>query len=233
VVFAKLVQPELLFGLFFLCALPSTVSSSIALTAAARGDVPSALFNATLSNLLGVFVTPLWVSLRLASAGQGLPLGNVVLDLVIWLLLPLFLGQVARRFIGGFVARHRRAVAAVDRGTILLLVYTSFCDSVKSSLWHGHGSSALFLSVGASVALLALMIASLSAGARLLGFSREERIAAIFCGSKKTLASGLPMARLMFGANPQLGLIVLPLLVYHPLQLVVCGWLAGRWGRES
>jgi solute carrier family 10 (sodium/bile acid cotransporter), member 7 len=226
--FGSALDPSLALGLFYLCALPSTVSSSVALTAAAGGNVPAAVFNATLSSVLGVFLTPLWVGLVLGGSGTPLPLSGVMLDLVCWLLLPLALGQLLRPLGGAWAARHKPAINVVDRLTILLLVYTSFCDSVKSGVWLGSGGGALLFSLLFSCALLGSLLLLSNAVARRLGFSREDRIVAVFCGSKKTLASGVPMARLMFAAQPGLSLILLPLMIYHPLQLVVCGWLARR-----
>jgi len=224
--------PELRTGLFFLCALPSTVSSSVALTAAARGDVAVAVFNATLSSLLGVVLTPLWLGLVLGASGHPLPFGSVVLELVLWLVLPLLLGQAARPLLGRLALAHKARINAVDRLTILLLVYTSFCDSVKGGVWRS-GAASLGIATLASVLLLSVALALTWFAGRALGFARDERIAALFCGSKKTLASGVPMARLIFGAQPSLAVILLPIMIYHPLQLVVGGWLAGRLGRAS
>ena len=217
-------------GLFFLCALPSTVSSSVALTATARGNVPAAVFNATLSSLLGVFLTPLWLGLALGASGQALPLGSVVLDLVLWLVLPLCVGQVFRPLFGAFAMRHKARIGVIDRVTILLLVYTSFCDSVKAGVWNA-GAAPLLVTAVAAVCLLAFTMTAIWLTSRALGFPLPDRIAGLFCGSKKTLASGVPMARLIFGAHPGLGMILLPIMLYHPLQLVVGGWLAGRFAQ--
>lgn len=223
---------DLRLGVFYLCALPSTVSSSIAFTAAARGNVPAAVFNATLSGLLGVFVTPLWIGLLLTTAGHALPLGRVIGDLALWLLLPLALGQAARPFIGAFITAHRRRIGLIDRATILLLVYTSFADSFQQGVWSGHGIGLLVsLSLGA-VLLFAGIAALVSRVCSALGFSTEDRITAILCGSKKTLASGVPMASLIFGTHPGLGVILLPIMLYHQWQLVLCAWLVDRWSRR-
>jgi len=219
-------------GLFFLCALPSTVSSSVALTATARGDVPAAVFNATLSSLLGVLLTPWWLGLALGASGHSLPLGRVVLDLCTWLVLPLFVGQALRPLLGAFAMRHKARIGVLDRLTILLLVYTSFCDSVKTGVW-SSGGTLLVVSALASLLLLGVMLALVWLIGRWLGFTFPERITALFCASKKTLASGVPMARLIFGSAPGLGLILLPIMLYHPIQLVVGGWLAGRFARRS
>lgn len=224
---------ELSLGLFYLCALPSTVSSSVALTAAARGNVAAAVFNATLSSLLGVFATPLWVSLLLKTAGHGLPLGKVILDLVLWLLLPLALGQLSRPLLSAVVERHRKKLALVDRVTILLLVYTSFCDSVKAGVWSNSGPGPVLFSLAISTLLLFVVLKCTGLVSDALRFSREDRIAAVLCGSKKSLAVGVPMAQVMFGAHPSLAVILLPIMVYHPLQLVVCGWLSARWAKPD
>jgi solute carrier family 10 (sodium/bile acid cotransporter), member 7 len=220
-------SPELRTGLFFLCALPSTVSSSVALTAAAGGNVAAAVFNATLSSLLGVLLTPLWLGLVLGASGQSLPLGSVVRDLLLWLVLPLAIGQAARPWLGALAARHRPKIGVVDRFTILFLVYTSFCDSVIAGVWQS-GGTALAISAIACALLLAVALSSTWLVSGWLGLQRADRIAGLFCGSKKTLASGVPMARLIFGAHPQLAVILLPIMIYHPLQLVVGAWLAAR-----
>lgn len=221
-------DPELRSGLLFLCAAPSTVSSSVALTAAARGNVPVAVFNATLSSLLGVVLTPMWLGLVLETSGSALPLGAVVLDLALWLVLPLVVGQALRPLLGAFARRHEASVNVLDRLTILLLVYTSFCDSVKGGVW-ASGARPLSLALVAAVLLLGAALSATWLLGRACGFERADRIATLFCGSKKSLAAGVPMARVIFGAQPGLALILLPIMIYHPLQLVVGGWLAGRF----
>jgi solute carrier family 10 (sodium/bile acid cotransporter), member 7 len=224
--------PDLRTGLFFLCALPSTVSSSVALTATARGDVPAAVFNATLSSLLAVVLTPFWLSVALGAAGRALPLGAVLLELCGLLLLPLVVGQLLRPLAGGWADRHKPAINVVDRLTILLLVYTSFCDSVQGGVWR-QGPAPLMISALSSALLLGLALAITWALGKRLGLERGERIAALFCGSKKSLASGVPMARVIFGSAPNLAVLLLPIMIYHPLQLVVGGWLAARFSRQS
>jgi sodium/bile acid cotransporter 7 len=223
---------ELALGCFYLCALPSTVSSSVALTGAARGNVAGALFNATLSSLLGVFLTPLWVAFVLRSTGVRQPLAPVILDLMLWLVLPLVVGQLCRPLFARWASKNKSRINMADRATILVLVYTSFCDSFKNGVWSNNGWLTLALVVAIATVLFTVVMTVMGLTSRALGFSREDRIAAMFCGSKKTLASGVPMARLIFGAHPGIGLILLPIMIYHPLQLVICGVLAQRWGNQ-
>jgi sodium/bile acid cotransporter 7 len=220
-------------GVLFLAALPSTVSSSVALTAVARGNVAAAVFNASLSSLLGVVLTPLWVRLLMGAEGASLPLGKVVLDLALFLLLPFAIGQALRPWLKDFAARHKPRISLIDRGSILLLVYTSFCDSVSAGIWQRHGLSAAFGALAVSMVLLCAVLGLTTLLARALGFARPERITLVFCGSKKTLAAGVPMAQLIFGTGPAAGLVILPLLAYHALQLVVCSSLATRWAAGS
>jgi solute carrier family 10 (sodium/bile acid cotransporter), member 7 len=224
---------ELALGFFFLCALPSTVSSSVAMTAAARGSVPVAVFNATLSSLIGVVVTPLWMSWRLHTEGEGLPLGKVIVDLLLWLVLPLVLGQLARPWLAEWAKRNKPFIHVVDRVTILVIIYTSFCDSIIRGVWSGQGVRAVLTAVAGALVLFYVVMFIVERVCKLAGFNTPERIAAVFCGSKKTIASGVPMAQLIFGADPRLGIILLPLMIYHPLQLVICGVLAGRWARRA
>ena len=220
-------------GFFYLCALPSTVSSSVAFTGAAKGNVAGAVFNATLSSLLGVVLTPLLVSAVMKTSGQTVPLGPVMLDLLRWLVLPLVLGQLSRPLLANWARQHKPRINLADRLTILVLVYTSFCESFQQGVWAGNGTRTLLLVVAGVVGIFALALLVTTRLADAFHFNREDRIAAIFCGSKKTLASGVPMAKLIFGAHPAIGLILLPIMIYHPLQLIVCGVLAERWSKTK
>ena len=232
-VFGRFLPADLNTGFFYLCALPSTVSSSVAMTAAARGNVPVAVFNATLSSLIGIFLTPLWIGLVIGTSGGSLPLGKVVLDLVLWLLLPLVVGQLARPILGKWAQSHKSFINNVDKITILLLVYTSFCDSVVDGVWTKNGASVLLPAFVGAIFLFVIVFATMRAVCAKSKIAPDDSAAVIFCGTKKTLASGVPMAHLIFGTNPGLGLILLPILIYHPLQLAICGWLASRWAKRA
>ncbi len=217
-------------GLVFLSTLPSTVQSSIAFTSIARGNVAAALCSASVSNLAGVVITPLLVGLLLSTHG-GFSAG-AVRDIALQLFLPFLLGQVLRGRIGPWIERHRRLTGYVDRGSILLVVYTAFSEGVVAGLWHQVDAASLATLLGADLVLLATVLALTTLISRALGFSKPDEIAIVFCGSKKSLASGLPMANILFagGAAGPVGLLVLPLMLFHQVQLMACAALARRYG---
>jgi sodium/bile acid cotransporter 7 len=216
--------PQLYNGLLFLCLVPSTVQSSIAFTSIARGNVPAAIAAGSFSSLIGIFLTPLLVAGLLGVQG-GFNLGSV-LDIVLRLLVPFLAGQLLRRWIGGFLTRNKKVLGLVDRGSVLLVVYTAFSKGVVAGIWGQVSPLRLGALLGVEAVLLAVMLALTWYGAGRLGFSREDRIAIQFAGSKKSLASGLPMATVLFGASA--GLAVLPLMVFHQMQLMVCAVIAKR-----
>lgn len=225
--------PELYLGLLFVCTLPSTVQSSIAFTSIAGGNVSAAVVSASMSNLIGIVLTPLLVGLLLASHGAGASWQGV-LDIVLQLLLPFVLGHVARRWIGSFVDRHKPLLGYTDQGTILLVVYTAFSAAVVEGLWRDTPVSALLSTLAACALLLALVMPTLTWAARRLGFSREDEITIVFCGSKKSMASGIPMAKILFaGQLGGLGALVLPLMIFHQLQLMVCAVVAHRYATRG
>lgn len=216
-------------GFFYLCALPSTVSSSVALTIAAGGNIAAAVFNATLSSLIGVVLTPLWLALVLKQGGGGFDVLPVIIDLVIWVVFPLVLGQCSRPLLSRWASRHKARIQIVNRLTILMLVYTSFADTVQRGVWSKYGPLVLIETVVGSALLFAIVLGLTMWLAKVARLPLIDQIAAVFCGSKKTLASGVPMAHLIFGSNPAIGVILLPIMIYHPLQLAVGGALAQYW----
>lgn len=226
----RLLSAEQYVGFIFLCALPSTVQSSIAFTSIARGNVAAALCAASLSNLLGVVITPLLVGLLLSKQGVELPEG-AIRKLVLQLLLPFFLGQLLRPRIGGLLTRHKQLLGYVDRGSILLVVYAAFSESVVAGIWQLVSPLSLLLLVALSCALLVLVLALSTWMSRRLSFSVEDEITIVMCGSKKSLASGLPMATVLF-APATLGMTVLPIMLFHQIQLMVCAWLARRYAER-
>jgi sodium/bile acid cotransporter 7 len=228
--FPGLLTPPLWTGVILLCTLPSTVQSSIAFTSIARGNVPAALCAATASNLLGMGLTPLLVGLLLSAQGGFSAHGAG--DIVVQLLLPFAAGQLARPWIGDWALRHKILLGLVDRGSILLVVYAAFSEGVTQGIWHQLSPADLGRLVVVDVALLAVVLAITTYGSRLLGFSREDEVTIVFCGSKKSLASGLPMATVLL-AGQSVGLIVLPLMLFHQIQLMVCATLAKRYANAG
>lgn len=230
---AHLLPPMLLLGFFYLCALPSTITSSVALTGAAGGNVPAAIFNATASSLLGIVLTPLLVSLMAPTTGTGLSFGDAVIDIASLLLLPFVAGQLLHARLWSRLAPYRRHTSVLDRGVVILLVFASFSDSVAAGLWRDYGAGLLLLTLAGAALLLATVLLLTRTTARLLRLPQEDEIVVVFCGSKKTLAAGVPMAKVLFGAHPGLGLIVLPIMFYHQLQLMVCAVLAQRYASRG
>ena len=228
------ISPELQLGFFYLCALPSTVSSSVAMTSAARGNVPVAVFNATISSLIGIIVTPLWMSLLLKSSGHHLDVAGVFIDLFRWMVLPMVIGQCLRSHIGAWLHRHKKLAQMADRGTILLLVYTSFCDSFALNIWGATSPTVTASVIAATLILFFVVLLLLWAICDRTGIAPTFRAAVVFCGTKKSLATGVPMASLIFAGHASgLGLILLPIMIYHPLQLLICTPLASRWAKEA
>ncbi len=230
----RFISPDLQLGFFYLCALPSTVSSSVAMTSAARGNVPVAVFNATISSLIGIIVTPLWMSLLLKTSGHHLDVTGVFIDLVRWMVLPMIIGQFVRPLIGAWLHRYKKLAQVADRGTILLLVYTSFCDSFALNIWGVTNPAVMISVIIATLVLFFAVLLLLWAVCDRSGIAPAFRAAVVFCGTKKSLATGVPMASLIFAAHPSgLGLILLPIMIYHPLQLLICTPLASRWAKEA
>ncbi len=224
--------PELMMGFLYLCVVPSTVSSSVAMTSLARGNVAASIFNATFSTLIGVFLTPLLVSLLIGRNGGGASLGQMIVNVATLLLLPFVIGQALRPLCGQWFARWKPWTNVIDRGVILLLVFSAFSDSVADGLWTNHGVSLILITLVVAAAILLLVLTLSRKAAQKCGFVVEDEITTVFCGSKKTLASGVPMARVIFGNHPALGVIVLPLMFYHQLQLFVCSVMAQRYARR-
>ncbi|TWB43387.1 bile acid:sodium symporter family protein [Nitrospirillum pindoramense] len=222
-----ILTPDLYLGVLFLCTLPSTVQSSIAFTSIAGGNVAAAICSASASNLLGMVVTPVLVGLLLSKAGAGFS-ADALTSVFVQLLLPFVLGQLLRGRIGGWVARNKKVLGPVDRASILLVVYGAFSHAVNEGIWHQLDAASLLKVVLVDGALLALILVITTLVSRRLHLSRPDEIAVVFCGSKKSLVSGIPMANVLF-AGHAVGMIVLPLMLFHQIQLMVCAVLARRY----
>jgi len=227
-----LIGDDLYAGLLFLCLVPSTVQSSIAFTSIARGNIAGAIVSASASNILGVFLTPLLVVALMANTGDAHIDASSILKIVGQILVPFIIGQLVRPWVGPFFARYAKITKLADRGTIVLVVYVAFSEGVDHGIWSSVDAAQIIWVAVISLLLVAFMLVLTGWVPKRLGFDRADTIAIQFCGTKKSLATGLPMATVLF-AGSTVGLVVLPLMIFHQIQLIICSWLAGRYGREA
>jgi solute carrier family 10 (sodium/bile acid cotransporter), member 7 len=229
---AVLLTPELYIGVMFLCVLPSTVQSSIAFTSIAGGNVPAAVCSASASNVFAVFLTPILVSLLIAGRIPESSVSGSFGEIVLQILVPFVAGHSLRPWIGEWVRRSKRLTAGVDRGSILLVVYTAFSEAVVEGLWKQISSPALLGLLFFDCLLLAIVMVTMWTLGSLFGFDRADRITILFCGSKKSLATGVPIAKVLFEGSI-VGPMILPLMLFHQIQLMACALLAQRWSAKA
>ncbi len=216
-------------GLLFLSVLPSTVQSSIAFTSIAGGNVPAAICSASASNIFGMFLTPLLVGVLFSVGGQGGGFSwDVLWQIMLQLLAPFIAGQLLQPWIGDWIRSKKKILMPVDRGSILMVVYSAFSEAVVEGLWHTFSVLDIATVIVANMVLLAMVLCITMFGSRALGFSKADEITITFCGSKKSLASGVPMANVIF-AGQGIGAIVLPLMLFHQIQLMTCAFLAQKY----
>jgi solute carrier family 10 (sodium/bile acid cotransporter), member 7 len=227
----SVLSQDLYNGLLFLCLVPSTVQSSIAFTSIAHGNVPAAMVSASLSNMIGVVLTPLLVVTLMNTTGGVRVDGPAVGDILLQLLVPFAMGQLLRPWIADWVSRHTMLTKTVDRGSILLVVYTAFSVGMTQHIWSTVTPWHVVAVAVVCAVLLAVVLAITTWLGRLAGLDRGDAVVLLFCGSKKSLASGLPMALVLFG-SATVGLIMLPLMIFHQLQLLVCAVIASRLSRQ-
>jgi sodium/bile acid cotransporter 7 len=211
--------------------LPSTVQSSIAFTSMARGNVAGTVASAAASNLIGIALTPVLIGLLAHAHGSGVSLSGVW-KIVLQLLLPFALGHLLRPWLAGWAARQKALLSFIDRGTIVLAVYSAFSAAVIAGIWQQVPVPRLLILVALCACMLTAIVLITRGVARLLGFAREDEISLVFCGSQKSLVSGVPMARVLF-AGSEVGAAVLPVMIFHQLQLMTCAWLARRYAARQ
>jgi len=223
------VSAALWLGVFFLAALPSTVSSSVVMVNIAGGNLPAAIFNASLSSLFGVFITPIWMRIYLNADTGGTALVPTLISLTVQVILPVGLGILLNRRLGWFSQKYDRALRRFDQSIIWLIVYTSFCHSFQEEMFDGFSWQTLVLMTAGLVLLFFAVYALIGFLSRLMRFSRQDRITALFCGSKKSLVHGTVMSAVLL-ADPKLaGLLILPTMIYHAMQLLIVGIIARRY----
>ncbi|TGE24024.1 bile acid:sodium symporter [Hymenobacter aquaticus] len=219
-------------SIFFLATLPSTVSTSVVMVSIAQGNLPAAIFNASISSLLGILLTPLWVNLVLHTGAAQVGLGGMAASLGGQVLLPVALGMALNSRFGAWAEAHRQQLRVFDQLIILALVYTSFCESFAENLFQDYQATDLLGLAAGMVALFLLIFGLITLISRLLGFSDEDRITAVFCGSKKSLVHGTVLAKVLFANTIALGTLLLPLMLYHALQIMMASVMAQAVGRR-
>ena len=221
------ISHDMYLGILFLTLVPSTVQSSVAFTSIAKGNVAGAIVSASTSNLVGVFITPSLVMLLMGTGG-GVHIDTSVFgEIALLLLAPFILGQLTRRWVGKFA--QSKATKVVDRGSIAMVVYSAFSKGVVDGIWSSISIWELAFLVAFAAIFVAFMLWLTKKVSEKLGFKRADTVAIEFCGSKKSLATGLPMASVIFASGgTSLGLLILPLMIYHQVQLMMCSWLASR-----
>ena len=226
------ISHDMYLGILFLTLVPSTVQSSVAFTSIAKGNVAGAIVSASTSNLVGVFITPALVMLLMGTGG-GVHIDTSVFgEIALLLLAPFILGQLTRRWVGKFA--QSKATKVVDRGSIAMVVYSAFSKGVVDGIWSSISIWELAFLVAFAAILVAFMLWLTKKVSEKLGFKRADTVAIEFCGSKKSLATGLPMASVIFASGgTSLGLLILPLMIYHQVQLMMCSWLASRYAQRA
>lgn len=222
---------DLLPGFIFLCAMPATVQSAIAFTSTAGGNAAAAVCSASFSSLLGIVLSPIILSAVLNINGsQAIDFKNGAAKICLQLLLPFILGHLARPIIGKWLDAHRKLIKLTDSSSIILIVYTAFSAAVLEGLWHKVSAGAIIKMLLLCCLILTAALSFTAYSARLFKFKREDEITIVFCGSKKSLANGVPMANILFPA-PQAGLMILPLMIFHQIQLMACSIIAGHYAK--
>lgn len=220
-------------GAFYVAALPSTVSSAVVMVSIAGGNVPAAIFNASISSLIGVFITPLWMGIVLTTSTQGFDLTDVIIKLILQILGPVTLGILLNYKFGAFAEKHRKKMRYFDQSIILLIIYTAFCESFSENMFSGHGVSDILVLGLCMLALFFFVYGIIFLVSKLMHFNREDNITAVFCGSKKSLVHGTAMSKVLFPNAAAAGIILLPLMIYHALQLMVASIIAQKMARKG
>ena len=233
IVFPDYFASNLGLGIFYLAALPSTVSSSVVMVSIARGNIAAAIFNASVSSILGIFITPLLMSGILEKSQPDFDITHTILQLCLQVLLPVVLGLLLHRKLGLWVTKYKNALRNFDQFIILLIVYTSFCESFSDNQFQSFSVAEIFKLAGMMLTFFLIVFALMNQISLWLGFKREERITVIFCGSKKSLVQGAVMGKVLFPDQAILGVVLLPLMLYHALQLMAGSTIAKAMGKQE
>jgi sodium/bile acid cotransporter 7 len=226
-------QEMIWLAFFFLAALPSTVSSSVVMVSLAKGNIPAAIFNASISGIIGIVITPLWMGLFIQGTQTDFDFTDIYIKLVLQIILPVAMGLFLQRFFGIWAQKHSNSLSLFDKSIILLIIYKSFAESFEENIFSAVSVFDLLI-IGIGVSAL-FLIAYLITGfvAEKLRFNREDRITAQFCGTKKSLVHGTVFSKILFGNMASVGIILLPLMLYHALQILVLSVVATKMAAED
>ena len=226
-------QETLWLAFFFLAALPSTVSSSVVMVSIAKGNIPAAIFNASISGILGIVLTPLWMGLFVHDAQTDFDFTEIYTKLIVQIILPVVVGMLLQRYLGDFIQQHNRKVTLFDKSIILLIVYKSFAQSFSENLFRSVSILDLLGLFAGVLALFSLVFLSTGFFARVFGFSIEDRITAQFCGTKKSLVHGTVFSKILFGNMPALGMLLVPLMLFHATQIMIISAVASKYSKRA
>ena len=225
-------QETIWLAFFFLAALPSTVSSSVVMVSMAKGNIPAAIFNASISGIIGIALTPLWMGLFIDSSQTDFDFTEIYLKLIIQIILPVILGLLLQRFFGEFARKHSSKLTLFDKSIILLIIYKSFAESFYNNIFSAVSFlDLLFLFIGV-VILFALAFWLTGFISRKLHMNKEDQITAQFCGTKKSLVHGTVFSKILFGNMATIGIMLLPLMLFHATQILVISIIASRKKRS-
>ena len=220
-------------AVFFLAALPSTVSSSVVMVSLAKGNIPGAIFNASISGIIGIVITPLWMSFFLKASTTNFDFSKTLIDLVIQILIPVIFGLLLHRFWGKWALKYKNQLSLFDKCVILTIVYSSFSESFTNGIFSSIPNWTLFVLSGAVIALFFIVYGFSNWISKKIGFTREEQITVVFCGSKKSLVHGSVMASVLFAGSAAASLFLVPIMIYHAFQLFYISIVARRIGKEE
>jgi len=220
-------------SIFFLASLPSTVSSSVVMVSIAKGNVTSAIFNASISGIIGIVMTPLLMSLFIQPDQGNVNNSEIIQQLLLKVLLPIVLGLLLNPLFKNLVTKYSKVIAEFDKMIILLIVYESFSEAFTQNVF-ASVPPAVFIIIAASVIILFFSVYELlKLISEKLHFKREDLIATTFCGSKKSLVHGSLFVMVLGIPEDQKVLFLLPVMIYHSFQLFYVSWLANRIRKSS
>ena len=218
---------------FFLAALPSTVSSSVVMVSIAKGNIPAAIFNAGISGLIGIMITPLWIGLFLTHTTDNFDLGSIYLKLISEIFVPIIIGISLQKYFGKFAVRNIRYLTLFDKSVILLIIYKSFAESFEGEVFKSLGINDMIFVFAATVALFFFVYTLTGYFSSLLKFNSEDRITAQFCGTKKSLVHGTVFSKILMPESVSLGIILLPLMLFHAIQILIISFFATKLARRT